>query len=97
MEKLNFWELPSYNPNDIKYYVVVFTEDSFQHKYSLESRSYAFNTDNKWFKPYALGNSLFSTCLDKHDRGVRLDWYFGDWKIDYCYEISKEDYEELFK
>ena len=97
MKKVDFWNLPDYEKDNIRYYVIVFTEDSFQQKYPLESRSYAFSTDNKWFMPYMIGKSLYSISLDKRDRGVRLDWYFGDWKIDYCYEISKEEYEELFK
>ena len=80
----------------IKYYVLVFTEDSFDNPYSLESRSYAFSTENKWFQPYAIGTSLFGYCLDKQDMGVRLDWYLHEWKIDYCYEITKEEFEELF-
>lgn len=97
MKKVDFWKLPDCNPNDIKYYVIVFTEDSFKNKYPLESRSYAFSTDNKWFMPYMIGKSLYGNCLDGKDGGVRLDWYFGEWHIDYCYEISKEEYEGLFK
>ena len=95
MKKVDFYNLPEYNSDDIKYYVIVFTEDSFKNKYSVEQRSYAFSTDNKWFKPYMIGNSLFSYCLDGHDRGVRLDWYFGDWKIEYCYEITEEEFEKI--
>ena len=97
MKKVDFWNLPSYESNDVKYYVIVFTEDSFENNYPLESRSYAFSTDNKWFNPWMIGRSLYATTLDKTDRNVRLDWYFDTWKIDYCYEITKEEYEELFK
>lgn len=97
MEKLDFYNLPTYDQNNIKYYVVVFTEESFKNIYSVESRSYAFSTDNKWFKPFMLGSSLFSYCLDGKDRGVRIDWYLGEWKIDYCYEITEDEFNEILK
>ena len=96
MKKVDFYELPCFDSNDIKYYVIVFTKDSFEKEYSVESRSYAFSTDNKWFMPGLCGKSLYANCLDGTDKGVRLDWYFGDWKIDYCYEITEQEYKNLF-
>ena len=66
--------------------VVVFKAENWPDKdYSEESRSYAFSSDNKYFVPGMGGNSIFADCLDGSDRGVRLDWYLGEWKIDYCY------------
>ena len=97
MKIVDFWNLPYYDKDDLKYYVIVFTKESFQHEYTLEERSYAFSSDNKWFCPCMCGKSLFANCLDKKDKGVRLDWYFGEWEIEYCYEISKEEYEAIFR
>lgn len=65
--------------------VIVFTPESFNREYSVESRSYGINRDNKYFQSEMCGTSLYGFCLDGTDQGVRLDWYFGDWKIDYCY------------
>lgn len=91
MKTIDFYNIPQYtNADDIHYYVVVFTKDSFVNDYTVEERSYIFSTDNKYFKSYTCGNSLFANCLDKKDKGVRLDWYFGEWKIDYCYEVDKD-------
>lgn len=66
--------------------VVVFKADNWPEKdYSEESRSYAFASDNKYFVPGMCGSSIYANNLDGTDRGVRLDWYLGEWKIDYCY------------
>jgi len=69
--------------------VIVFTEDSFKEKYDETTRSYSFRSDNKYFLPSMLGNSIFGDCLDGDDLGVRLDWYMHDevkpWKVEYCY------------
>lgn len=65
--------------------VIVFKPESFDKEYSLESRSYGVNRDNKYFQEGMIGNSLYGFCLDETDQGVRLDWYFGEWIIDYCY------------
>lgn len=64
-------------------------------EYSEIERSYEFSNLNKAFLPNMIGYSIFSDCLDKIDRGVRLDWYIAaegnkdGWKVDYCY--IKED------
>lgn len=66
--------------------VVVFKSENWPHQdYSLESRSYRFTSDNKFFISGMGGNSIFANNLDKTDHGVRLDWYLGSWQIDYCY------------
>ena len=68
--------------------VVVFKQSSWPNdevQYSLESRSYRFTSDNKYFIAGMGGNSIFAESLDKSDKGVRLDWYLGTWDIDYCY------------
>ena len=68
--------------------VIVFKNESWptrEEDYSLESRSYEFRSDEKYFLPEMGGNSIFATSLDKSDVNVRLDHYLGKWKVDYCY------------
>lgn len=74
--------------------VIVFKSENWPDKnYSLESRSYKFVSDNKYFISGLGGNSIFADSLDKSDLGVRLDWQLGHWEIDYCYIIGEEDDE----
>ena len=68
------------------YGVIVYKEDNWKTKYSLESRSYQVSNANKMFR-LACSNSLFGYNLDGTDIGVRLDLY--DWEIDYCYMEEK--------
>lgn len=66
--------------------VIVFSSSNWPSKdFSLESRSYRFTSDNKFFISGMGGNSIFANSLDGIDRGVRLDWYLPEWKVDYCY------------
>lgn len=77
--------------------IIVFKSESWpDNDFTLEHRSYLVNTDNgKWFKSFMLGNSLWGSCIDGTDRNVRLDWYLGEWKIDYCYLITEEQANEI--
>lgn len=68
--------------------VIVFSKENWETNYSLKSRSYLVRSDNKFFLPSMMGNSLFGTSLDGKDVGVRLDWYMFDWSVDYCYFID---------
>ena len=54
-----------------------------------KEKSYAFRSDEKYFLPSMGGNSIFASALAGIDRGIRLDWYLGEWKIDYCYIIEE--------
>ena len=66
--------------------VIVFKNESWPGKeYSLESRSYEFRSDEKYFLSGMGGDSIFATSLDKSDVNVRLDRYLNKWKVDYCY------------
>lgn len=85
------------NKEPVKYGVIVFTEDSFNKPYSLESRSYKVSSDNKVFRPDAIGYSLYGSALDGSDDGVRLESYMKEehggsngWKVDYCYILDDE-------
>lgn len=76
---------------------IVFTEDSFTEKYSLESRTYAVSSDNKAYRPNMGGYSIYATSLDGTDKHVRLDAYMAEerggkdgWKIERCYMKERE-------
>lgn len=91
-----FRELKRSSPTEDLTAHVVFTEDSFQNKYPLLSRTYCFDSDNKAFWPGMGGYSIFASCLDKtSDQGVRLDWYMaeerdpGGWKVEECYILER--------
>lgn len=77
------------DPNALKG-VVVFKDKGANKGYSLESRSYIFSSDNKYYIAGMGGNSIFAHNLDKTDN-IRLDWYLHDpnWEIDYCYIKDK--------
>lgn len=74
---------------------VVFTEDSFDQHYPLLSRTYCFTSNNKAFWPNMGGYSIFASCLNGTDQGVRLDWYMaeegnpGGWKVEECYILEQ--------
>ena len=59
------------------------------------SRTYRFDSDNKAFWPNMGGYSIFGSCLDGTDQGIRLDWYMteegnpGGWKVADCYILEK--------
>ena len=81
---------------------VTFTEDSFDKKYPLLSRTYLFTSDNKGFWPRMFSQSIFAYCLDGTDQGARLDWYMeeegnkGGWKVEDCYILEQmQDAENI--
>lgn len=84
------------DPNRL-YCVVVFKNESWpkrERDYTLEERSYVFTSDNKAFISRMYGRSIFATTLDGQEH-VRLDWYIGEWSVEDCYFMSKEDYEKI--
>lgn len=65
--------------------IVVYKQgDYFRKEYTEKERSYRVSSDNKFFIPGQIGQSIFADCLDGIDIGVRLD-YYKDWDVDYCY------------
>lgn len=114
MEKLTFNELVNiikrhneenhittqYGDKNALSCVAVIDNSSFGGKeYPLESRSYRFRSDEKFFVPEMLGHSIFADALDGSDDGVRLDWYLFEenpWEIEYCY-IEEENEESKEK
>ena len=63
--------------------VIVFKASNFDKEYSELSRSYRVSNANRHFQDGKIANSLFGSCLDGTDDGVRLDWY--NWDVEYCY------------
>lgn len=74
---------------------IVFSPDSFNKPYPEQSRTYAVSSNNKAYIGGAGGYSVFGSCLDGTDQGVRLEGYMrgeNAWKIDRCY-MKRDDYE----
>lgn len=73
------------------YAVAVISKSSFIKPYTLKERSYMFSSDNKVFKSWCGGYSIFANCLDGKDLGVRLEQYVedeGGWTVEYCYLVD---------
>lgn len=68
--------------------VIVFKDESYDNPYPFESRAYEVSGDSNYFKPHKISKALFGTSLDGTDVGVRLDWYLGDWIVDYCFIVE---------
>lgn len=70
---------------------IVFAAKSFKKEYSEVSRTYAVSSDNKAFKPDAVGYSIYGYCLDGSDDGARLDRVMAEeaggpegWVVESC-------------
>lgn len=53
-------------------------------EYNELNSSYIFNSSCKYFNPNMGGSSIFASCLDGTDHGIRLDYYIHDWSIVSC-------------
>ena len=76
------------NPESIEA-VVVFTGKGMKPGFTEIERSYQFSSDNKYFLSDQIGNSIFADCLDGTEFGIRIDWYLGEWEVDYCYIVEQ--------
>ena len=61
---------------------VVVSNKSFDKEYPLESRTYTFRSDNKYFISEMLGKSIYASSIDGSDDNVRLDWYLNEWTFE---------------
>lgn len=81
------WEFNALNPDKQESAcisgVIVFKQSNFEKQYSEESRSYRVWNCNRAFQSGKIANSLFGSCLDGTDQGVRLDWY--NWEPEFAY------------
>lgn len=71
---------------------ITFTEDSFDKKYPLESRTYVVCSNNKAFQSGMGGYSIYGSSVDESDPLVRLEMYMRDeqggadgWIIERCF------------
>ena len=76
---------------------IVFTPDSFSKLFSEESRTYIVSSDNKAFQANMSGYSIFASCKDGTDNGIRLEAYMAaekggkeGWKVERCYMSQAE-------
>lgn len=80
--------------------IIVFDQSNFNKKYTKLGRSYITSSSNKRYNPRMCGNSVFASCLDGSESGVRIDeWLYGanSFKIDRCYiEIVNQDAEGIY-
>lgn len=77
---------------------IVFTLDSFEKEFSLESRTYIVSSYNKAFRPNMSSDSIFGDALDGSDPGVRLEQYMAEeyggkngWKVENCCLVDDAD------
>lgn len=80
-----------------EYIAIKFKDFGNGKTYTEEESTYIVSTNDNWFNGgKTISKALWGYCCDKHDRGVRLDWYIGtNWKIDYCYKITKDEARTL--
>ncbi len=97
-----FWKTEKERKGHLTGYIV-FSQDSFQKPYSLESRTYRFSSDNKAFWSKFGSRSIYADSLDGTDQNVRIDRYMKDemggpdgWKIERCYLLDgKREIEDI--
>lgn len=74
--------------------VIVF-EDSILKSSNIEQRSFLVSSDEKFFNPEMIGNSLYATSLDsKTNEIVRIDRLVYSGSIDYCYVMKWKPIEK---
>lgn len=59
---------------------IVFKESNWDKKYTERERTYQVCSDDNFFDKTSYSNSLYGTCLDGKDKGVRLDKY--GWEVE---------------
>lgn len=70
---------------------IIISEDSFTEAYDEEARTYIVSSNNKAYQNGKLGYSIFASCKDGSDQGIRLEQYLAEeyggkkgWKIENC-------------
>lgn len=63
-----------------KYALITYKQENFEKEFSEQSRTYMVGSYNKCFQSGKIANSMFGSCIDGTDIGVRLDWY--NWKVE---------------
>ena len=78
-----------------KYALITYSQSNFNKEYSELSRTYLVSSDNKYFQSGKISNSLFGSCIDGTDIGVRLDTY--NWKIEKVIILETEEEINKYK
>lgn len=77
---------------EVLYGVLVFSQSNWKTEYPLDSRSYATHSD-QWGWDYSkMGHCRAGYALDGSE-AIRMDWY--DWKVDYCYYLTEEEFRQI--
>ena len=63
-----------------KYALITYKQENFEKEFNETSRTYMVGSYNKYFQSGKISSSLFGSCIDGTDVGVRLDWY--NWEIE---------------
>ena len=76
--------------------ILLITQDSFDRMYPRLSRAYLISSNNKAFQPNMGGYSIFASCLDGTDPGVRLEQLLqaetdraSGWKTEDCFILER--------
>ena len=94
MNKISFEELKNKSAGEWKQAIIVFSQESFSKPFTETERSYSISSNAKYFDSSKIGNSLFGSCIDGTDQGIRLDYYMHSipedgignrWIPAYCY------------
>ena len=72
-----------------KYVLITYKQENFDKEYNEQSRTYLVGSYNKCFQSGKIANSMFGSCIDGTDKGVRLDWY--NWKVEKYVILETEE------
>lgn len=78
-----------------KYTLIIYSQSNFNKEYSELSRTYLISSNNKYFQSGKISNSLFGSCIDGTDIGVRLDTY--NWKVEKVVILETEEEINKYK
>ena len=81
MKQVTFQEMKEqFMDKEDKYALITYKQDNFEKEFSEQSRTYMVSSNNRCFETGKIANSMFGSCIDGTDVGVRLDWY--NWRIE---------------
>ena len=99
MEKISYSKLAdkfaeANEKNEKLYGVIVYSQKNWKKEYPIESRSYATFSDQWGWDASKMGHCRIGYALDGSE-GIRMDYY--NWKVEYCYLITEEEFNEICK
>ncbi len=60
--------------------LITYKQENWEDNYTEKERTYRVSRENNYFREGKISNSLYGSCLDGKDNGVRLDYY--NWKVE---------------